>query len=52
MEKLHLNWLVTVFYEKNRHVFFNKQPSCSGSNVKNGLKVNEKLSNLLSNLQR
>ena len=52
MEKLHLNWLVAIFYEKNRHVFFNKQPSCKRSNVKNSLKVNEKLSNLLSNLQR
>ena len=40
MEKLHLNWLVPIFYEKIIH-FFNKQPSCEGSNVKNGLKVKQ-----------
>ena len=27
MEKLHLTWLVPIFYEKNIHVFFNKEPS-------------------------
>ena len=25
----------------NRKCFFNKQPSCQGSNVKNGLKVKQ-----------
>ena len=41
MEKLHLSWLETIFYEKNIHIFFNKQPSYYGSNVKNGLKVKQ-----------
>ena len=41
IEKLHLSWLEPIFYEKNIHIFFNKQPSYYGSNVKNGLKVKQ-----------
>ena len=36
MEKLHLSWLVPIFYEKNILVFF-----YYGSNVKNGVKVKQ-----------
>ena len=40
MEKLHLSWLEPIFYEKNI-IVFQKQPSYYGSNIKNGLKVNQ-----------
>ena len=40
MEKLHLSWLVPIFYKKNIHVFY-KQPSYKGFDVKNGSKVKQ-----------
>ena len=42
MEKLHLSWLVPIFYEKNILVFFTMGPT---------LKMVWKLNSLLSNLQ-
>ena len=42
MEKLHLSWLVPIFYEKNILVFFTMGLT---------LKMVWKLNNLLSNLQ-
>ena len=48
MEKLHLSWLVPIFYEKNILVFFISNQVTKGPT----LKMVYKLSNLLSNLRR
>ena len=37
MEKLHLSWLVPLFYEKNVLVFFISNQVTQGLTLKNGL---------------